>query len=538
MTTTPAAAHLASSSQPTVIVGAGIAGLAAALRLSAKGAAVLVLESHDGPGGKMRTLPSPAGPVDAGPTVLTMRDVFEDLFAAAGERLEDHVTLLRLGCIARHFWSDGAQLDLFDDAGRNREALAAFGGARAVRQFERFGRRARALFEGFRAPMIEAAEPTLPQLVRYMMVRPRLAWRMAPHQSLARLLRGSFDDPRLGQLFGRYATYVGGSPNGVPALLSLIWHAEMLGVWAVKGGMHRLAQAIERCAVARGATFEYGADVAQIVAPNGQVEAVLLRDGRRVATRNVIFNGDPRALATATMGRDCATVAPQTRDIPRSLSAEAWAFAAVAKGPELSYHNVFFRDDPAPEFAALSSGATPVSDPTIYVCAIDRAEAGTTRALERFETIANAAPLPPDTQTMTLEPKDTARCRIRTFQTLARFGVSFTPMPEPAALTTPQGFNHLFPATAGSLYGQSPHGMLAPFQRPTARTPIRGLYLAGGGTHPGAGIPMATRSAKHAVEAMLSDQTSTSLSPQTATPGGMSTGSLTMAAAPSPSSGS
>ncbi|MEM1065038.1 MAG: methoxyneurosporene dehydrogenase, partial [Pseudomonadota bacterium] len=158
--------------------------------------------------------------------------------------------------------------------------------------------------------------------------------------------------------------------------------------------------------------------------------------------------------------------------------------------------------------------------------------AGTVRPeIERFEIIMNAPPLPGG------QPEDTELCRTRTFQTLARHGVRFSPEPDPAmALTTPAGFNALFPASQGSLYGRSPHGLMSALQRPTARTRVRGLYLAGGGAHPGAGVPMATLSGQHAAAAILTDLASTSTFRRTAMPGGMSTGSATMAAARSRSS--
>jgi len=109
------------------------------------------------------------------------------------------------------------------------------------------------------------------------------------------------------------------------------------------------------------------------------------------------------------------------------------------------------------------------------------------------------------------------------FNRLAAFGLRFSPAPAMATLTGPHSFDALFPASNGSLYGRSPAGMMAAFARPTARTKIPGLYLAGGGAHPGAGVPMATLSARHAAEAMISDLCLTSTSPQAAMPGGMST---------------
>lgn len=515
-----------------IVIGAGIAGLATAARLAHAGKDVLVFEQQDAPGGKMRTIPSAAGPVDAGPTVLTMRPVFDELFADLGERLDDHVTLIRQRIIARHFWKDGSTLDLHDTHEANRHAIRAFAGPRQAERFSRFNTYARELFEAFDAPMMRTPAPSLPKLAAYVAMRPHLLPRLAPFSTLDRLLRRFFNDPRLIQLFGRYATYVGGSPYQAPALLSLIWRAESAGVWSVKGGMHELALAIMRIAQARGAVFHFNTPVARINVEHGRACGVTLNDGTVIPAATLVFNGDPRALPKGLLGADCKSLATGTMTSARSLSAEVWAFAARPSGPELAHHNVFFRTDPKPEFDALARGER-VNDPTVYVCAMDRGQSTPPPDVERFETIANAPPLntgPPE--------EEITKCRTRTFQTLTGFGLRFDRMPGAENLTTPGGFNRMFPASAGSLYGQSPHGMTAALRRPQARTGIAGLFLAGGGAHPGAGVPMATLSARHAAEAILTGRTSTSTCRQTATPGGMSTASATAAGGRSASSGS
>lgn len=518
--------HHADSSDRIVIIGAGIAGLSAALRLSAfardTGREIVVLERHSAPGGKMRTVPSAAGPVDAGPTVLTMRPVFDALFAEAGARLEDHVTLIAQDILARHWWPDGSSLDLHADPAASAAAIRAFAGARAEREFVAFSKRAAQLFKAFDAPMMQAAEPSLSAVTAHVMRNPALIPAMAPHSSLADMLGRQFSDPRLAQLFGRYATYVGGSPYRSPAILALIWQAEAAGVWCVKGGMHHLAKAIADLAATRGVQFRFDAHVARIEARNGQVQAVEMADGEVIPASTVLFNGDHRALATGALGTDVSTVAASTRSAARSLSAQVWSFAAAPSGPDLAHHNVFFCADPRAEFAALEQGQPP-RDPTLYICAEDRGQQSALPPVERFEIIANAPPISGTNPTQ-MTPEDFAACQTHTFQSLARFGLTFDQLPGPDALTTPQGFENLFPASSGSLYGQSPHGMMAAFQRPTARTQIRGLYLAGGGTHPGAGVPMATISARHAAAAILSDLSSTSTSRPMATHGGMSTG--------------
>ena len=228
-----------------VIVGAGIGGLSAALRLAHKGVRVTVLERHATCGGKMRTVPSAVGPIDAGPTVLTLKPVFEALFSDVNARLEDHVTLTPIETIARHFWADGTQLDLHADQESSRSNIRGVFGKKAATAFDRFTMDAKRLFNAFNAPMLQAAVPTQTALTSHVLRNPSLIPAMAPHLSLAKTLNKRFRDPKLAQLFGRYATYVGGSPYHSPSILSLIWGAEAQGVWSVAGGMHMLACAIE-----------------------------------------------------------------------------------------------------------------------------------------------------------------------------------------------------------------------------------------------------------------------------------------------------
>ncbi len=506
------------------VIGAGIGGVAAAIRLAAAGRDVTVFEAHGWPGGKMRIVGSAAGPVDAGPTVLTMRHVLEELFATAGASLESHVTLNPLPVLARHFWRDGTTLDLMPEPEANAHTIGAVFGVRARSEFLRFETETRTLFDAFRAPIMDSAHPDAFGAARAALAKPSVMPWLIPGRSLARMLAARFSEPRLRQLFGRYATYIGGNPLTAPAVLGLVWQAEANGVWAVKGGMAGLARALSDLLERIGGLVHLNTPVAQILTSGETVTGLRTADGFEFPFSQVVFNGDPEALPYLL------SQAEPRKPTPRSLSAHVWTFAGEV-APEglgreaLAYHSVFFADDPVQEFEPLARGEMP-QDPTIYVCAQDRAERVPDGA-ERFQFILNAPAL------HRAVPETEPPCRTNPFARLQTFGLKLSPHLTDQALTTPGRFAQLFPHSQGALYGLSPNGAMATFQRPQARTKVTGLYLAGGGVHPGAGVPMALTSGRHAAQAALSDRISAPMSRPTATHGGISTESAMTGNAPS-----
>ncbi|MEO1493306.1 MAG: 1-hydroxycarotenoid 3,4-desaturase CrtD [Pseudomonadota bacterium] len=513
------------------VIGAGIGGLSAALLLASAGRDVVLIEAADGPGGKLRTVPSAAGPVDAGPTVLTLLPVFEALFEAAGEDLHDHLSVRREPLLARHWWPDNSTLDLHADGEASAAAVRAFAGPKAEGEFRAFHRDAARLFRAFEAPVMQAARPDLAGILMACLRNPRIIPSLAPPRTLWAALAQRFTDKRLAQLFARYATYVGGSPFDSPALLSLIWSAEAAGVWTIEGGMAKLAHAIEHLLRRRGIEIRYSTPVSTIQRKADRFD-IHCADGTHHDAAQVVFNGDPAALTGGLLGPNlCAAVRP-AGVTPRSLSAYVWAFAAKPEGRDLAHHNVFFNTDYRTEFDAIDAGRVP-DDAALYVCAQDRGAGPMVHGLERFEIILNGAPTHGG---QSPDPQEFETCLTRTFETLSRRGLSFDPVPGRAGLTTPRDFSERFPGSAGSLYGLSPHGTMASFNRPVVRSRIPGLYLAGGGVHPGAGLPMAATSGRLAAEAILKDLASTSRSRRMAMRGGTSTDYLKTAPAVSRSS--
>ena len=482
------------------VIGAGAGGLAAAADLAREGVRVTVLEKAGTSGGKIRT----EGPgIDAGPTVLTMRWVFEELFAAAGVALEDRLTLHPTDLLARHAWSDTERLDLFADPDRSADAIAAFAGPAEARGYRTFRERAQRVYRTLEEPFIRAPRPTAFSLAAGAGVAAMLG--ISPFSTLWNALGEHFRDPRLRQLFGRYATYSGSSPFQAPATLMLIAHVEEQGVWLVEGGMIRVAQALAALGEQHGAVIRYDAPVREIVVRQGEVTGVVLESGERLDTDAVVCNSDFAALAAGAFGVAAEKAVPAAQRKQRSLSAVTWTMVATTNGFPLTRHNVFFGGDSAAEFDAVLRHDRLPADPTVYICAQDRGEPGPQPdgSPERLLLLINA---PPTGDQREFPQAEIDQCTTRIFSRLERCGLSIQPSAV-TAVTNPNTFARMFPATGGALYGQAMHGSMAAFRRPSARSAISNLYLAGGSVHPGPGVPMAVLSGRLAARSLLQDLT-------------------------------
>jgi 1-hydroxycarotenoid 3,4-desaturase len=514
-----------------IIIGAGVAGLACAIDLARQGREVTVVEKAPRPGGKMREVAVAGALVDSGPTVFTMRWVFEALFEDAGARLDDALALRRSELIARHAWDQTQRLDLFTDIERSADAIGALAGAREAAGYRAFCRESQRVYETLRDSFIRAQQPGLVGLsARVGLSRPAALAGLRPFETLWSALGDHFRDARLRQLYGRYATYCGSSPYECPATLMLIAHVEREGVWTIDGGMYRLAEAMERLARSLGVSFRYGAEVARIETARGRASGVSLAGGERLAAGAVVVNADAQALAGGAFGAEVAGATPARPPERRSLSALTWSMAARTRGFPLVRHNVFFSGDYKAEFDDILRGGRLPAAPTVYVCAQDRDEGRPVpEGPERLFIIVNA---PANGDRRDLEAAELEACEGRTFDHLNRLGLEIGRAPGTSERTTPAMFERLFPATGGALYGPATHGWAAAFQRPGSKLRVPGLYLAGGGAHPGAGIPMAALSGRLAAARLIQDQDSTRPFRRGAMSGGTSTPPATTAATP------
>ncbi len=490
------------SGKTAIVVGGGVGGLASAIHLARAGVRVRLLERAPTLGGKLREITLGDRTFPAGPSVFTMRGVFEELFGGKAQ-LEELLELEPLDPLCRHFFPDGTQLDLYQDAERTRAAIERFASARDARGYMEFREHARKIHEIVRGPFMERP------LAVFDLLRPSTIMqltRIDGMRTLWKAIEGFFVDPRLRQLFGRYATYNGSSPFHAPATLAVIMHVENeYGIWSCKGGIYRLAEALVALARKLGVEIECDAGVDEILVERDR--AVGVRRGTTIDRADVIVaNADvahvyERLLPSA---RPAKKLADKYGD--EELSSSAYVLLAIAdRAPmELIHHNVFFSRDYKQEFQELVGDRRPPADPTVYLCADDRVQgaaspgaASTTGvATERCFFLTNAPPL--DARGARVDWKSEAeRCRERIVRVLDRHGWKLAIHAE--AEQTPMDFAARFPSSRGALYGIASNSKMAAFKRPQNQVHgIAGLYLAGGTVHPGAGLPMVCLSAKMA----------------------------------------
>ncbi len=504
------------------MIGGGAGGLACAADLARQGVNVTLLERAENSGGKLRQLQVDGQGIDAGPTVFTMRWVFEGLFGDCGQSLDRVLTLDPIQVLARHAWASGGRLDLFADRQRSAEAIAAFASTAEAKRFIAFCETARAVYAALERPFIRSSRPTLGSLISDLGWRGSTAlWRIGPFSNLWNALGRQFRDPRLQQLFGRYATYCGSSPLAAPATLMLVADVEMQGVWGVRGGMVALARALEQLASDCGATLRTRTEVTRILVENGRACGVQLADGETLRADTVVFNGDTQALASGLMGDAVRPAVAPIRANERSLSAMAWCIHARTEGFPLVRHNVFFDDDYPGEFRDIFQHQRLPRRGTAYLCAQDRNDdASAPSGRERMLLLVNA---PANGDRHHYLPDENEPCHEHAMQLMRRCGLTIDTRRRAEVLTTPEQFAQLFPGTGGALYGPAGHSWMAAFHRPAAASPLPGLFLAGGSAHPGPGVPMATLSGRLAAATVMAHLDSTSRSRRVVISGGTST---------------
>ena len=378
---------------------------------------------------------------------------------------------------------------------RTVDAIGDFAGAAEADGYRAFCRDTRRIYDILEKPFLRAAQPSMGGLIgadgfrglvaaaadQAVLVDVVGAWTIFLRSTTAPTVRALCHLLRILAFSGARDLDAGGACRARRRLEYRWRHA-------------RLAKRWRTGAKSFGATIRYGQEVSEVLVSCGRAGGVRLASGERIAADAVIVNADVGAVANGLFGIPARRAAAAIPRRARSLSAMTWSVVATPAGFPLRRHNVFFSGDYAAEFDDIFARDRLPREPTVYVCAQDRDDGqAIANGPEKFLVLINA---PANGDRHAYDTAEVEQCAQRTFGVLERWGLQIQRQPDAMQVTTPADFNRMFPATGGALYGRSSHGWTASFQRPGVRTKIPGLYLAGGSTHPGPGVPMAALSGR------------------------------------------
>jgi len=489
---------------PIVVIGAGLGGLSAAIRLASRGYRVTVCEQLSRPGGKMGELRQDGYRWDTGPSVLTLRHVYEQLFREAGRDLNDYVQLMPLDPITRYFWPDGLVLDATSDEAVMAERIAQFAPGE-VSGYRRFMRYIKGIYDTIQGPFLHRQQPSLRELIGMPVTD---VFKIDALRTMHAATVAYFRDPHLVQLFDRFATYNGSSPFQAPATLNVIAHVEMaMGAWYPQGGVYQLALAYAQLALDVGVEIRYGACVTEIDLKGNSVRGIRLATGDVLAAEAVISNADVSWTYQTLLPAQAPH--PNLRLEP-SCSGFVQLLGLGAQHAKLAHHNIFFNAPEAyvDEFDDIFKRQVPPAHPTLYACITSKSDARHAPAgHENWFLMTNTPYLSNQFDWSTQAEAYGAQVKGQMAAHMARLKhPDWASYITTQHTLTPRDLQNAYGGNQGSIYGFSSNTKLAAFLRPNNRAKgLRGLYFATGSAHPGGGVPLVTLSGAAAAECVMQD---------------------------------
>ncbi len=474
-----------------VVLGAGVGGLAIALRMAVRGHDVTVLEKNERPGGKLAEMRLGEYRFDTGPSLFTLPELMEELFQLAGRELKDYLSYQLLPVNCRYFYMDGTLLDFY----HSREVLEKEIREQTTEDPERIFHRleqAREVYE-LSAPVF-LFEPfgKLPAFNTppYKKVTRQL-YKLDFFRTMHQANQKDFTDPKIIQLFDRYATYNGSDPYRAPATLNMIAHLENnIGAYFPEKGMYSLVEALYHVAVTKGVEFRFNTEIEEVIVQNKQVTGVRTTEGEQ--QYDLYISGiDVGTLANRYMKQH-----PLRRRLNRSepsTSALIFYWGMNRAFPLLELHNIFFSSDYKAEFDSLFRKKEIPGEPTIYLFISSRVvKKDAPEGCENWFVMVNA---PADQGQDWEEVRRVTRRKVTdrlsiVLETDIEACIEEEDYADPRTIEAQTG------SYQGALYGMSSSSMFSAFLRhPNHLKEIRNLYFTGGSVHPGGGIPLCLASA-------------------------------------------
>lgn len=480
--------------QKAVIIGAGIAGIATAVRLAVKGYAVEVYEANSYPGGKLSEIEQDGYRFDAGPSLFTMPQYVNELFTLAGKNPADYFTYKKLAVVCKYFYEDGTQLNAYADTPKFAGEIENKTGEPPVSIIKHLANSSD-IYGITNHVFLERSLHRLKTYLRWDTVRSIFRFpKIDPFRTMHNANQSTFKDKRVVQFFDRYATYNGSDPYQAPATLNVIPHLEHhFGAYFPDGGMYSITQSLVKLAEELGVSFNYNCKADEIVVINGEAKGIRAK-GQNILADVVVSNMDVWFTYKRLLSKHLQLHPKRALNQERSSSALIFYWGVKKQFPELDLHNIFFGADYKAEFEHIWKQQDIYHDPTVYLNIsskhkTDDAPPGCENWFVMINVPANNGQ---DWDKLITEAKNNI------IKKLSRLlGEDIHSLIANESILDPRSIESKTSSYKGSIYGTSSNNQFAAFLRHANKSSkVKGLYFCGGSVHPGGGIPLCLLSAK------------------------------------------
>ncbi|MCH8567653.1 MAG: phytoene desaturase [Balneolales bacterium] len=480
------------------VIGAGIGGLTAAVRLAADGHKVSVWEKNANAGGKLNERLIDGYRFDTGPSLFTMPFVIKELFEHCNRKLEDYLELSPVDPLCRYFWRDGTRFDCSTNLQSTLEQIDTF----APEDAEDYVR-----FLGYAADIYKKTANTfimnpLQKIGDLKDLKKSDIFKIDAFPTVSTRVDKYFSSPYLKQVFKRFATYNGSSPYLAPATINVISYVELCqGGYYLRGGLYSLAKALLRLCDEFDIDINYNKEVKKITLEDKKVKGLLFTDGETCEAEYIFSNADATITYLDLLEENTLRKkqAERIRSVEPSCSGFVLLLGLNKTFSDLKHHNIFFSRDYEKEFMEIFHRKIMPEDPTIYIA--NTSYTDPEHAPEGGSNLFILVNAPYLSKKFIWDEDTIKEQRTKIIQKLESFGLNG--LGKSIVVEdhiTPQNFYDVYRSNKGSIYGTSSNQQLSAFLRPRNKSPyIENLYLIGGSTHPGGGIPLVMMSAKHAI---------------------------------------
>lgn len=484
-------------SKKAVVIGAGIGGLAAASLLARQGYSVTVHEQNEHPGGKMQQITVDGYRFDTGPSLLTMTFLLEKLFSKCGEDITDYLTFSELSPLCRYFYPDGVQFDNYADRKKTEKEIARFA-PEDVAAYSQFLDHSEKLYQKTADaflfnPLYDIADLKQLNLLNFLGID--------AFSTVSDKVNNYFESGYLRQFFKRFTTYNGSSPFQAPATLNVIPHVELnQGGYYVKGGLYSIAKALHQLAGKVGVHFRFQSRIERIDVTGERVAGLQTCDGSHIRCDILFANSDATDTLLNLLPGEAISKRKRNRQaaLEPSCSGFVMLLGCSRKWQQLVHHNIFFSDDYRKEFHDIFDKKRLPEDPTIYIANTSYSDKShAPEGGSNLFVLVNAPYV--EGQDWDLLERIYSDTLINLLEGKGLSGLRTSI--ETKSVITPKKFLKRYGSNRGSIYGTSSNNRLSAFIRPRNRfRDLQNLYLVGGSTHPGGGIPLVVQSAFNALE--------------------------------------